>query len=552
MKFNFKNFCLSVFCILAFSIKAEGPIAEVEGQKLSDPNVSLTQTQTEVLSKYIGSNVAEKRGASFPQSYVVAIEDYNQDVLDFKKQSGEMFVGLHTELANKKYPQAHFVKNIQSQFADFQFNNIVEFDRAEEILTNLQMSINSQANANRTLDQIIISDKDFLVGKLKSLRANFENILRVPASGSLNLQSNPSTNSWFSNIDSEKILNNFLAVGSIVLGFAGAIMGQMTGALSSLVTVITIGAVVLLSGLCLYLLRRSSTLASENKKLTTKNWNNVVNVKTKKAMQSVFDGLDTVNVCQIDANDKVIFMNKSFEKTFGKCSTWTTFFNENFKTDKGLRGVTNVYKFVGDITNDYFVNVTAKNERGVKTAFIQKLDSVLLTKVADTRKVTLEKNKVNATDLLETCLSKHNSFRNGSNVVLAEADYAENLYVYIPEKQAQTLFDHYIRSLFAIARVKGAVSDVEIKTTRNDKKFHLTAFINDISLQSKDFTTAIPFNGRNTNLGSALKELNNLVKGHEVSLVVKNIESSSKSGVLFEVVVSDLEKVNAEAFEFTV
>jgi hypothetical protein len=245
-------------------------------------------------------------------------------------------------------------------------------------------------------------------------------------------------------------------------------------------------------------------------------------------------------------------MNKSFEKAFGKCSSWATFFSENFKTDKGLRGVSNVYKYVGDITNDYFVNVTAKNDRGVKTAFIQKLDSVLLTKVADTRKVTLEKNKINATDLLETCLSKHNSFRNGSNVVLAEADYAENLYVYIPEKQAQTLFDHYIRSVFAITRVKGAQDDIEIKTTRNDKKFHLTAFINDISLQSKDFTTAIPFNGRNTNLGSALKELNHLVKGHEVSLIVKNIESSTKSGVLFEVVVSDLEKVNAEAFEFSI
>lgn len=552
MKFNFKNICLAALCALALPLWAEGPITELEGQKLKDPGVSLTQAQAEVVGIYVGSNIAEARGAKFPQSYVVAVEDLHQEITQFKKNAALMFTNLYTELSTKKYPQAHFVKNIQAQFQDFKFNNIVEFERAEEILTNLQMSINSQANANRRLDQIIISEKDFLVGKLKSLKTDFEILVKVPSAENSVVGENSKSSSWLSNINTEKILNNFLAVGSILLGFSGAIMGQMTNVFSSMVTVLTFAAVILLAGISLFLLNRSSKLAAENKKLTTKNWNNVVNVKTKKAMQSVFDGLDTVSVCQIDGNDKIVFMNKSFEKAFGKCSSWATFFSENFKTDKGLRGVSNVYKYVGDITNDYFVNVTAKNDRGVKTAFIQKLDSVLLTKVADTRKVTLEKNKINATDLLETCLSKHNSFRNGSNVVLAEADYAENLYVYIPEKQAQTLFDHYIRSVFAITRVKGAQGDIEIKTTRNDKKFHLTAFINDISLQSKDFTTAIPFNGRNTNLGSALKELNHLVKGHEVSLIVKNIESSTKSGVLFEVVVSDLEKVNAEAFEFSI
>lgn len=291
-------------------------------------------------------------------------------------------------------------------------------------------------------------------------------------------------------------------------------------------------------------------LKSEVNKLMNKSWTNVVNLKSRKTIEATLNSIDSLAICQIDRNDNITFSNAEFNQIFGKHTNWEEFFKTNFKSDKSLRGVANIYKFVNDVRNDFFINLSSRNEKGIRFVMIHKIDSIALKKIADSRNNLLEKNKSNAYDLLEDSINKFNNFKSTSQLKLSANDFAESLCVYVPEELAQNVLDHYVRSVVAIARSKSFNSEIEIKTTRDDKRFYVTSYIPDINLNAQDMVKQIPFAGRSVEIGNVLKQMNQMLEGYDVNLMLKNVESATKTGLHIELAICDLENVSIKSFEY--
>lgn len=544
---KFKMYSLLMLFFVAF-------VGTASANETSDvANTILSEDQKVYFNTYLGEKVVEKLNGNFSQSYVDSVNEYHAEVKDLKLNINEMLKQLHGELASKKYPQEFFIKSIMSQVEDKKFNSANDFDVTKQILSELQQSIDSQAKANKKLDQIILSNSDYLLNKLEILKENYKTIAIPQGLNEITAKKNQvrkksqeiSGASWLS---MESLTTAAITLGTFLVGVTSAIVKNI---ISHQTFILLTGGIVSFVAL-VYLSFRTWALSGENKKLKNKNWNNLVAVKAKKDLRSTLDSLSELSICQVDSKDKIVFSNKSFEKKFGKHPSWPTFFSENFKLDKSLKGASEFYKYKNDITNDYFISVGERDPHGMRMIFIHHLNSLMLTRLAESRKSILEENKLNVLDLLENSISKQGSFRNEGTIRFAETDYAESLSLYLSEDVGQKLVDHFVKAVSSVVRIKGCSKEVEVKPVRTDRKLQLIAFIPDVALNSKDLTSTIPFGGKMITLGKALKSVGNLAEGHEVSFVVKNIESNVRRGTQIELVISDLDKVNINTFEYTV
>lgn len=467
---------------------------------------------------------------------VDSVSNYQVAVGDFKENVTNAMSELRTVLSQKKNPQAHFVKNAQSQIENFKFNSEIDFKISRELLLSLKEGTSS-AQLIDSLGKLENHFKSIVVGTTHTGTAK-----EMTATETFARDTKSTT---VSKVD---VMMKVLSIFGELFNAIGGMLGRFVNNNLNLFSGISLFVMALTS---LHYIFKSSSLQSKNKKLISKDWSNLVNIKAKKGIQASLDSIDTLCILQIDSNDNVIFSNLAFNRILGKCVNWNTFFMDNFKSDKNLRGVANVYRFKGDIACDYFINFGKRDEQGKRTIFLHQFDSVMLAKVAENRKAILEKNKVSALDLLEDTISHANSFKTNSNINLAESDYMENLCIYIPEDQARLFFDHYVRLVSAVARLKGCQSNIEIKSSRVDKKFHITAHIPGINIHAKDLSVSIPFGGQNVDLGSAMKEISTMMKGYETSVVIKNVESVYKNGIVFEVVLADIDRIKTESFEYS-
>lgn len=516
-------------------------------------NIILSDKQNQYFDIYLGESTVAKLNGNLSQSYVEKVDVYHQDILDLKKALKEMLSKLHAELSSKKYPQEYFIKSIMSQVEEKKFNSLNDFDVTKQIIDELRQSVDSQSKANKRLDHIIMSDSDYLLKKLDKLKVDFQEIsipkgLNEYTKESKKQVTNKDTpvGKWLSLVG-----NSLVTSMGLVFEMVGEV-GRLvfSGIFKHLVLFLGFGMFVMTAA-TFFLSRKSFLLSAENKKLKNKDWKNVIAVKAKKELRTTLDSLENISICQVDDKDKIVFTNKTFEKKFGKQLDWPSFFSDNFKVDKNLKGGSEFYKFKGDIGNDYFVSVGERDARGGRLIFVHWINSLTLTRLAENRKSILEENKLNVLDLLENSISKQSSFRSEGKIKFAETDYAESLSLYLSEAVGQKIIDHFIKSISSIVRIKNCSKEVEIKPVRSDKKLFLIAFIPEINLNSKDLTTTVPFSGKMISLGNALKSVGNLAEGHEVSFVVKNIDSSVKKGTQVELVISDLEKININSFEYT-
>lgn len=300
---------------------------------------------------------------------------------------------------------------------------------------------------------------------------------------------------------------------------------------------------------CIYDIRK---LKIENANLQNRNWAGLVARKSKKQLEKNYDSLNGMYVCQVDSMDRISFSNLKFESDFGKHKSWTSFFNENFRIEKKLKGVQDVYKYVGDVTNDYYFNISNNDLNGVKTIFIQKMNATVLTKLANNRDELLETRKVNGFEMLENSIYKANSFKKTASMSLKEIEYADDLFVYLNDKQSEKLFDFYTKVVLTFIKLKGVQEMTEIKISRTDKSFIVQAFIPSIKIQSTDFGENVLFTGVDSTLGEVISSVGSVLPNYETSLIVKNVENNQFDGVCIDMSISDLDKVNIKAFEFSI
>lgn len=295
---------------------------------------------------------------------------------------------------------------------------------------------------------------------------------------------------------------------------------------------------------------KNKILKGINKKLFNKDWKSAINVKAKKELESFLNNIDEFAICQFDNLGKITYQNRKFTALYGTAFYWEQFLESNFVANKGLGERSGFYKNVFDVKNDYHIQVTRDEKLGMNCAFIQKMNAIVLKNVATQRSEILESHKSSAYEALEESILKINSFKSTSQFVLVSDDNVESLCIYMEEEKSKALFEYYVRAINVIAKIKSFSSEIEIESTRENNVLIVRSFIPNIQLIATDLGIKVPFAGETLPVGDILRGIENLIPGYELSMVVKNIESYTRTGVCVELALSDLENVSVKDFEF--
>lgn len=295
---------------------------------------------------------------------------------------------------------------------------------------------------------------------------------------------------------------------------------------------------------------KNKVLKSINKKLFNKDWKTAINIKAKKELETFLNNIDEFAICQFDNLGKILYQNRKFTSLYGNAYQWEQFLESNFVINKNLGAGASFYKNVFDVKNDYHIQITKDEKLGMNYAFIQKMNASVLNNVANQRSDILESYKSSAYEALEESILKINSFKSTSQFVLVSDDNVDSLCIYMEEEKTKALFDYYVRAINVIAKIKSFSSEIEIETTRENNVLVVRSFIPNIQLIATDLGIKVPFAGETLPVGDILRGVESLIPGYELSMIVKNIESYTRSGVCVELALSDLENVSVKDFEF--
>lgn len=308
------------------------------------------------------------------------------------------------------------------------------------------------------------------------------------------------------------------------------------------------GLVVLLAGVMI----RNRRLKKKNAELENQDWGPYIRRKTIEGQKKAYESLKDIGVAMVESNGEISYGNalfsEMFKDTFTKKQKWEDFFGKNFKREKTLKGVHSLYKYLGDVTSDYVVQVSRPNEHGKRACFFVRFDSAVLAKIGSERVATLEKMKVNVLDILDDIISRESSLRGSQYIEFAEVDYANDLYVYMPEDHAKAILEKSLKAVFSIQSLKKNTRRAILNVKRKDKCLVVSAELPGIHLDVKDFSKKII--GDQT-LSNIMREVEHSNRNFEITTVVKNVKVNGERAVSFELLVSDLENVKVEQREFS-
>lgn len=297
---------------------------------------------------------------------------------------------------------------------------------------------------------------------------------------------------------------------------------------------------------------RNHGLKKKNYELENQDWGPYIRRKTVEGQKKAYESLKDVAVAMVETNGEISYGNALFQEifrdTFSKKQKWEDFFGKNFKRERTLKGVHSLYKYLGDVTSDFVVQVSRPNELGKRVCFFVRFDSSVLAKIGSDRVATLEKMKVNVLDILDDIISRESSLRGSQYIEFAEVDYANDLYVYMPEDHAKAILEKSLKALFSIQSLKKNTRRAILNVKRKDKCLVVRAELPGISLDVKDFSKKIV--GDQT-LSNVMREVEHSNRNFEITTVLKNVKINGERAVSFELLVSDLENVKVEQREFS-
>lgn len=119
-------------------------------------------------------SMATDMGTSEKEPKRVFQISYLKEVEEFKISLNRSLEKLRLELTEKKYPQAYFIRSIQSQVAEMNFRSANDFKNLEEQLFSLLQSVNSQSNANKSLAHLRYDGETLYLPRLSQLKKQFQ------------------------------------------------------------------------------------------------------------------------------------------------------------------------------------------------------------------------------------------------------------------------------------------------------------------------------------------------------------------------------------------
>ena len=444
---------------------------------------------------------------------------YLNQVNEYKTALNASLERLRLELTEKKYPQAYFIKSIQSQVAEMSFKSENDFKNLEEQLFSLLQSINSQSNANRSLSHIRYDNEVLHISMLNKLKRDFRNENEIIPTYIYNAANSDSHTVWQKIIGTTKEFSTRdegIIFFTVLSGYLFLLMRRKLGAVAvkpkgkeKIKTQIPMKAA------------QASTLSSATNKA------NLVNA------QIDLTSMEGVGICRVNSRDQIVFMNPQFVSSFGKQKVWRTFFTDTFLKDQRIDGATNLYQLKGESDSRFLVQTTEKEANGVKTIFIWDLS---WSTTAETSSNVHNLPEVTTYhDLLEDAVIKFQSFSRRMKII-----GADELRVSEESLEDQNLIkmtENYVKVLFQVANFKNATEEIILKVDETDKRCLLSAFIPGVQIRPEDLNQQITLGLKK----NETKTLNNIFKAmktdHSIFAVefkIKNVFNSKSSGLYLD------------------
>lgn len=465
------------------------------------------------IAGFAADNQATEPKRIFQISYLKEVEDY-------KSNLNKSLEKLRLELTEKKYPQAYFIKSIQSQISEMNFRSLNDFKNLEEQLFSLLQSVNSQSNANKSLAHIRYDGDALHLPELSQLKKKFQNeneiaptyVYSSPDSGSHTLwQKIQGTIKELSSRDESLIFVTVLAGYLFLLG-RRKLGANKTNKVDK------------------KLVKSSASVSSKtNTRLVSPSKNS--NIST--VVQVDLATLEGVAICRVNARDQIIYSNAHFLSSFGKQKVWRTFFNSSFTKDQRIIGATNLYHLQGETDSRYLVQVTEKESNGVKTVFLW--DISWSANQQQNVQVPIRDLGLTFHDVIENALVKFQSLSKRMKIVGAEEltiseDSLDDIHL-------QKMTESFIKIIFQVANLKNANEEIVLKVDETEKRCLVSAFIPGIQLQPTDLNQKVSFgNGKND-----IKTLNSIFRSMKtdhtsmgVEFKIKNVFNSKSSGLYLD------------------
>lgn len=453
-------------------------------------------------------SMATDMGTSEKEPKRVFQISYLKEVEEFKISLNRSLEKLRLELTEKKYPQAYFIRSIQSQVAEMNFRSANDFKNLEEQLFSLLQSVNSQSNANKSLAHLRYDGETLYLPRLSQLKKQFQSENEIIPTYVYNAPDSDSHTTWqkiqgtvkeFSSRDETLIF--FTVLAAYLFLVARRKIGKVT----------------------------PKTVVKNKKPTSTK----IISKLAPASAQIDLTTMEGVAICRVNARDQIVYMNPQFVTLFGKQKVWRTFFNSNFFKDKRVRGATNLYQLQGESDSRFLVQATDKETTGVKTIFLWDLSWSTGT---DTQLVnTVAATEISFHDLIEDALVKFQSFSKRLKIIGADElkISAESL----EDVALLKMTENYIKIIYQVANFKNATEEIILKVDETEKRCLMSAFIPGVQLQPTDLSQKITLgNGKNEakTLNSVFKAMKTDHGVLSVEFKIKNVFNSKSSGLYLD------------------
>lgn len=436
---------------------------------------------------------------------------YLNDVQKFKADLINRLEEVRSDLTQKKYPQAFFIKSLQGQIQEMNFQNANDFKNLEEQLFSLLQSVNSQSHANKSLAHVRFDSDSLFLGKLASLKKQFD--------GENQIQ--PSYIYQARDVDSEGFWNK--AKGTI---------DQLSNK-DQAVIFFTV-----LSGyLILFFNRKLQT--AKPKKAATVSLNNTKTPVTKTTVSQEelatatlnLNSFDGAAICRVNSRDQIVYFNSSFTATFGKPKLWNKFFQEQFILDQKAKGTTNLYSLKKETDSCFMIQVSERDKSGLKTVFIWNL-SWTSDKNNDAGTNVEMPATMTFNDLIEDSLVKFQGF--AKRIRIQGADELKISEESLDDLTLKEMTETYIKLISHVSTFKNSVGEIVLKVDETETRCLMSCFLPGVQLRPEDLGHKLKVGNQTKTFNTLFKEIKMNYPAFEVDLKIKNIFNSKASGLYLD------------------
>lgn len=261
-------------------------------------------------------------------------------------------------------------------------------------------------------------------------------------------------------------------------------------------------------------------------------------------------GLSDVNlmaVCRVNSQGVVVEKNRVFDSFFGQDfnekMNWDDFYSENFVKEKRFSKMKRIFKYVNDVKNDYFVGSSINKTTGERVVEIFKFSSLDLAKIGNYRKQELERDSVNALDVLEDVIAEKQSFTTKQFIGLPSIGSDDGAPLYLDEENSIKIFNEVCDLFAIISKAKNLSHEIDVSIKRNANKFYVESQIKNCTLTHEELGKTYKFGAETRSILEVIRKIETVVNSVRVHVAVKNTYSDDQESIDIQVEINDLDFV---------